>query len=342
MRASTWSKALVSFAVVSAVTGCSLGLSPRPDAKDTADAPAKGGPSPFDQRASDPPRDLPGIDTSELADNRKQAFWDVASRLYAPCPKEAVSLVQCLEEKRACDACVPATNLLLQQVQRGAAKANAAAAVTARFAPESVRQVELGDSPSKGPADAPITIVVFSDFQCPACKATLPVLEQSVTKHRPHVRLVHKFYPLKKHLRARAAAYAAAAAQKQGKYWEMEHLIFQNQDALSDEDLERYAEKIGLDMVRFRDDRAATATQELVDRDIEAGDAAGLSHTPFVLVNGRLFDPAYFKYDRDLDPWIETEKELGAKAKQAAMTPPAPITPPATTTTTPAPPTQAE
>lgn len=312
--------ALAAWLFMSFMLGCSVGLSPRPESNDTtAGSPSnQAGAASAIPTSADPPRELAGVEMSDLRAERRQAFWDVANRLYAPCKEHAVTLVQCIEDKRDCNACVPAANLLAEQVRRGVAKAHAAAAVNARFGPDTVRPVELGTSPTKGPENAPVTIVVFSDFQCPACKATLPLLEETLQKHPGDVRLVHKFYPLPKHLRARPAAYAAIAALKQGKYWDMERVLFANQEALSDDDLFRYAEKVGLDVAKFRQDFAAVATQELVDRDVQAGEKVGVTHTPFVLINGRAFDPTYFKYDRDFDAWVEMEAAL-AKSKKAPL-----------------------
>ena len=131
------------------------------------------------------------------------------------------------------------------------------------------------------------------------------------------VRLVHKFYPLEKHTRARQAAYAAVAAMKQGKYWDMEKILFANQEALSDEDLTRYVEKRGLEAVKFNQDLRSDATKELVDVDVFLGEEVGVRYPPFVLINGRVFDTTYFKYDRDLDEWIKTEAALAKKPEAA-------------------------
>ncbi|NUP09266.1 MAG: thioredoxin domain-containing protein [Polyangiaceae bacterium] len=324
----TLSFALAAWSAGCVLLGCSLGLSPRPETNDTASGPRTAQADSSIPKSATPVRALPGVDTSDLPEERKQAFWDVANRLYAPCTDQAVTLAKCVEDKRACDACLPAANLLAAQVRRGSSKAQAASAVNARFSPDAVRSVDPAGSPAKGPDNAPVTIVVFSDFQCPACKATLPVLDEALQNHPGDVRLVHKFYPLEKHTRAKPAAYAAAAAMKQGKYWEMERVLFANQEALSDQDLFGYAEKIGLDMVKFKEDYASNAVHEMVDRDVAAGEKAGVSHTPFILLNGRLFDTTYFKYDRDLDSWIETEAAL-AKKKQASAPAAAPAPAPA-------------
>src|ERR1041385_2408650 len=87
-----------------AAVGCSLGLSPRPNVKDTAGHRAPvADVSIVVPPAPDPPRELAGVDTWGLEGARKQSFWDVANRLYAPCTEHAVTLVQCIEQKRSCD-----------------------------------------------------------------------------------------------------------------------------------------------------------------------------------------------------------------------------------------------
>jgi protein-disulfide isomerase len=308
------------------MVGCGLGLSSRPDRADTADKgkaasaskPEVGGAF---ATTTEPVRPLAGVDTARLSSERKQAFWDVASRLYAPCTDQAVTLVQCVEQERPCGGCLPMANLLAEQVERGAARANAAAAATGRFSPDAVKAVPLRNSPTKGPSSAPVTIVVFSDFECPACGAAVPLLNEIADKYPSDVRLVHKYFPLSKHQRARPAAKAAFAAQKQGKYWAMEKMLFENQSALSDEDIDRYAEKIGLEMTQYRIDKGGAEAEEVIERDIADGDAAGLKFTPYVLVNGRLFDPTYFRYDRDLEPWIATEKKLLQASAAKTATP---------------------
>jgi protein-disulfide isomerase len=298
---------------------CGLGLSSRGDAVDVTPR-DKGGAAATERRGD--PGDLPGVDLSALSETRlRNEFWDVAQSLYAPCPDQAVPLPQCVKEDRACAACVPMTQLIADQIGRGTPKANAKAAALARFGLETVKSVPLRDSPARGPEKAPVTIVVFSDFQCPACQAAIPLLEEAQDAHPNEVRLVHKFYPLPKHTRAKDAAYAAYAAMKQGKYWQMEELLFENQDALSDQDLERYAAELKLDIERFRKDKASPEAKAMVERDMQDAEAVDLQYTPFILVNGRQFDSAYFRIDRDLESWIQTEIEL---AKAGAIARPAP------------------
>jgi protein-disulfide isomerase len=262
------------------------------------------------------PRPLAGVDQSKLDDQQRQDVWDVAQQSFAPCPEEAVSLVQCVEDARPCASCKPALQFLVGRVENGSARANARAALKQRFDPTLVSEVPAGSSPTLGPSDAPVTIVVFSDFECPACRAALPFLQEMQEKHSAFVRIVHKFFPLTRHLRARYAARAAYAAQQQGRYWEMEKLIFENQADLSDATLERLAKEVGLDLERWRKDKDSPEAERVIEEDIALGDKVGLRRTPFVLVNGREFDTDYFKFDDDFEAWLLLERELVTKKQR--------------------------
>lgn len=179
-------------------------------------------------------------------------------------------------------------------------------AYAARFTAPT-RVVEVGDSPARGSATAPVTIVVWSDFQCPSCRRGVPILDKAFEANEAVVRLVHKFYPLKSHPRGEDAARAAIAAAAQGKYWEMERILFEHQSALEPRDLERYASLLELDLTRFRADLASARTTAWLERDRAAADALGLDGTPFIVVNGRSFDLRLFSLEDDLDAWIRLE-----------------------------------
>lgn len=264
------------------------------------------------------PEDLPGVDTSELNERERKAFWLWATQLYAPCADVAVSIATCVKEARACSACAPAARFLAERARAGADRRDAMAAFTVRFGAD-VKKVDLADSPSKGPEGAPVTIVVWSDFECPACGRAVPYLGELAEKFPEDVRLVHKLYPLRTHTHARAAARAALAAKKQGKYWALEEILFKNQSKLEDADLEGHAAAAGLDLKRFRKDFAdEKAADEIIERDKAEADKHGLSGTPFILINGREFDLGLFRLDRDLAAWVAAEIEI--RKKDAAGT----------------------
>lgn len=255
------------------------------------------------------PEGLPGVDTSDLVARERHTWWQLVSQLYAPCSDQAVSIAQCVREQRPCAACLPAARLVASQIRAGASAADAQAAYGERFGPD-VKTIDLADSPSRGPEGAPVQVVVWSDFECPACKRAMPLLDAVFEKHSPGVRLVHKLYPLKAHKRGEPAARAAFAAKEQGRYWQMERLLFENQKALEDQDLLGYAKKLGLDLPRFQADMASPRAGEVIARDRAAADKAGLKGTPFIMINGRELDLNLFSLQTDLEPWIATEIEL--------------------------------
>jgi protein-disulfide isomerase len=141
--------------------------------------------------------------------------------------------------------------------------------------------------PSQGPDDAPITIIEFSDFECPYCKRVVPTLHQIVEKYPEQVRIVFRHLPLDGiHARARPAAEASACADKQDKFWEFHDILFENNEALSDEDFAKYAGDAGLDVEAFNECVADREFQTAVQNDAEAAAALGLRGTPAFFVNG--------------------------------------------------------
>jgi thiol-disulfide isomerase/thioredoxin len=269
------------------------------------------------------PQDLPGVDTSELVPRERRQWWKLVSQLYAPCPEQAVSIAACVKEDRPCAACPAAARMLASRVRSGATVAECEAVYGARFGPN-IKKPDITGSPARGPDDALVTIVVWSDFQCPACKHTLPIIDQVAAKHANHVRLVHKFYPLKFHTHAEVAAKAAVAAHNQGRYWQMEKILFDNQNALTETDLDRYAKAVGLDMARFHADMSSEKTVAVIQRDKSEADKAGLSGTPFILINGRELMLSLFRPDTELEPWVALEVDLvqRTRAMQQGAAPP--------------------
>jgi protein-disulfide isomerase len=125
---------------------------------------------------------------------------------------------------------------------------------------------------------------------------------------------VHKFYPLSQHVPSGPAARAAIAAQAQGRYWEMERPLFENQDAQEESDLDRYARELKLDLKRFHSDMASARATKILERDHADGERAGLSGTPHILINGRPFDSTHFNLNLDLDAWVAVEITLRGAA----------------------------
>jgi protein-disulfide isomerase len=155
-------------------------------------------------------------------------------------------------------------------------------------APESpVFSISTVDQPSLGRVEAPVTLVIFTDYQCPSCAAIHPALERLVREYGDKVRLVARDFPLSQHVEAFKAAEAAEAAREQGKYWEYVQLLMRNQSALSMDKLKDYATELALDRSRFDSAVESGKFAATVQRDIEEGMKLGINATPTVFINGR-------------------------------------------------------
>lgn len=159
-------------------------------------------------------------------------------------------------------------------------------------APRSVVAVDAGD-PVLGPATAPVTIVEFSDFQCPFCQRVSPTLKRVRDAYGDRVRIVWKDFPLTSiHPQAFKAAEAAQCAHEQGKFWEYHDRLFGNQQALQVESLKKYAADAGLDAAKFGSCLDTAKYAERVQAQMGVGAGLGVNSTPAVFINGRLLSGA--------------------------------------------------
>jgi protein-disulfide isomerase len=143
--------------------------------------------------------------------------------------------------------------------------------------------------PSRGPQNASVTIIEFSDFQCPFCQKQQEALKQLLAEHPKDVRLVFRDFPLKMHPNAAAAAEAGACADEQGQFWTMHDLLFENRENLGTADLKRYARTAGLDGPRFDQCLDSGKTQARIAASLEEGERVGVEGTPALFINGRMF-----------------------------------------------------
>ena len=145
-------------------------------------------------------------------------------------------------------------------------------------------------SPTLGPANAPVTLTLFTDFECAYCARLAPILEEVHQAYPEKVRIVFKNYPLQRiHRNAVPAAMAALAAHEQGQFWPFHDRLFENYDQLSPGKIDEIREELGLDADRFRARMNDPALQQLIRRDMEEGNAAGLRGTPTVYINGKTY-----------------------------------------------------
>lgn len=184
--------------------------------------------------------------------------------------------------------------------------------------PAAYYKVEIGDAQAIGPDTALVTIVTWSDFQCPFCARVSPTIDQLRKDYGKDLRYVFMHNPLAFHKQAEPAARAAEAAGEQGKFWEMHDLLFKNSRDLTEKNFAKWARKLGLDVKRFKRDFASSTIAKRVEEQQRKGTALGARGTPSFFVNGRFLSGAQpvasFKVLID-------EEMKKAEAKVAAGTP---------------------
>ncbi|HEX7086840.1 MAG TPA: thioredoxin domain-containing protein [Vicinamibacterales bacterium] len=153
--------------------------------------------------------------------------------------------------------------------------------------------IDLTGAPTRGPENAAVTLVEFSDFHCPFCRRVQPTLDELLKKYPTQVRLVYKHMPLDSlHPRARRAAEASWCAQQQGRFWEYHDALYADPSAGTDEQLTAIAQRLGLDLNAFGACLASDEPKATVQRHVEEGARYGVSGTPGFFVNGRLLSGA--------------------------------------------------
>lgn len=145
---------------------------------------------------------------------------------------------------------------------------------------------------TKGTQNPKVTLVEYSDFQCPACSAYFPMIEQAITEYSDRLSFTYRHFPLDQHKNALAASYASEAAGKQGKFWGMHKLIFERQADWAEQNnaseiFKGYAQELKLDLARFETDVVSTETKDAVDHDKETGLRSGVDSTPSFYLNGK-------------------------------------------------------
>jgi protein-disulfide isomerase len=240
-----------------------------------------------------------------LGANGTPAFFVNGRKFVGAQPFEAFKAVideELAKAQAMVQAGTPASEVYARIVERGAtapvmlpgspapAQAAAPGAPPAPQAPPPAvyRKVDFRpDDPARGAKDAKVTIVVFSDFECPFCGRVEPTLKRLLDEHAKDVRIVWKHQPLPMHPQAMPAALASEAAREQGKFWEMHDRMFANQQDLGAATLERYAKELGLDVARFKKAAASEKAKGRIEEDQRLGGSVGANGTPTMFFNCR-------------------------------------------------------
>jgi 2-hydroxychromene-2-carboxylate isomerase len=274
-----------------------------PDVRQEAPAPDHAGPS-----ATPAPggvTEVPGLDLAALSQAERERFWAVASDELSPCG-DPHSLAVCGRD-RTCTSCMPALRFLARRVSDGFPREQLGDLVRARYARSAVQTIHFDGAAVRGSATAPVTLVEFSDYECPHCGRAAPILRDIEREFEGRLRVVHMHFPLSGHIHALPASRAAVAAGRQNKFWEYHDLLFANQHNLEPADLDRFAQQLGLDMNRFHADMQAPETEALIQANRREGERLEIDGTPTIYIDGRRYPPA-MPFDRpQLREWIQEE-----------------------------------
>ena len=241
-------------------------------------------------RPQDQGRGRPGSKAGTAAGaNGTPTFFINGRELVGAQPADAFEKIIDDEIKKADELIkggTPLKDVYKKRIEAAALAPAPSAAPSAPAAPEGKQNIKLGDAPVKGPGDAKVTVIAFSDFQCPFCSRAVPVLKQIEDEYKGKVKIAFKQLPLPFHDKAHLAAEAALAANEQGKFWPKHDKLFANQQALDRPSLEKYAEELGLNMGKFKAALDSGKFKDKVDSDAKEGAAVGATGTPTFFING--------------------------------------------------------
>jgi protein-disulfide isomerase len=173
--------------------------------------------------------------------------------------------------------------------------------------------VTVGENPVKGSPKAPVTIVEFSDFECPFCKRVEPTLDKVMKEYKGRVNLYFRDFPLEFHQKAKPAAHASRCAGEQGKYWEYHRKLYDKQE-LGDENYLKYATELKLDVDKFKKCNEEQRFEASIKKDLEEGQKLGVTGTPGFFINGVFISGAqpYEKFKSVIDEELKTSKTKGS------------------------------
>jgi protein-disulfide isomerase len=238
---------------------------------------------------------LGNVDLSELTPVQKKAVLKILREEDCSC-QCGMKTAECIMKDTNCSYSRTIAKIAIQGVKDGKSLMEISKLMDAspkahrpKLLEEPVK-IAVDGAPVKGPADARITLVEFSDFECPYCSAAEKQVDIVMAAYPKDVKLVYKQFPLSMHPHAEMAAEASLAARDQGKFWEMYDVLFKNYRRLSSDNIMIWAKEIGLDMDKFRADLVSGKYKAVVEKDLSDGEAAGVYGTPAFYINGKQYN----------------------------------------------------
>lgn len=238
--------------------------------------------------------DFAGLDQSSLSAEQKRTLLELLRAEGCNCGC-TMHIAECRLKDPRCGRSRSLAAMVARELREGknAAAIHASLEVRMKEAPPVLDEavpLSIAGAPVKGPANAKITLVEFSDFQCPYCAAAVHHIDEILAKHPADVRLVFKQFPLDIHSQAEMAAEAALAAHAQGKFWPMHDKLYGHFREISQEKINEWAKEIGLDLMRFTLDLKSGKYKPVVEKELAEGEQAGVSGTPTLFVDGKHYN----------------------------------------------------
>jgi len=238
---------------------------------------------------------LPGVDFSGLTAAQKQTVLKLIRDQDCSC-QCGMKVAECRLQDSNCYYSKSLANLAIEGIKSG--KSAAEIKKSLAEGPSYTRPKLLEDpvsvptagAPVKGPADAKITLIEFSDFECPFCSEAFEQVHAIMAAYPGKIRLIYKQFPLPMHPHAAIAAKASLAAQEQGKFWEMHDELFSHSKRITRENIMAWAKMIGLNMDKFTADLDSHKFDKAIEKDIADGDKAGVFGTPSFFINGKHYN----------------------------------------------------
>jgi predicted DsbA family dithiol-disulfide isomerase len=238
---------------------------------------------------------LGDVDLSELTPVQKKAVLKILREEDCSC-QCGMKTAECIMKDTNCSYSRTIAKIAIQGVKDGKSLMEISKLMDA--SPKAHRpklleapvSIAVDCAPVRGPADARITLVEFSDFECPFCSAAVKQVDIVMAAYPKDVKLIYKQFPLSMHPHAQMAAEASLAASEQGKFWEMYDLLFKNYRHLSSDNIMIWAKDLGLDMGKFKGDLVSGKFKAVVAKDLSDGEAAGVYGTPSFYINGKQYN----------------------------------------------------
>ena len=231
------------------------------------------------------PPEVPGVEIERLTQEELSLYRRVLTNELSPCGGR-VTLEEALR-RGDCPLAPLAARFVAFRVEQDDTYEEIAERYLSRYGASEHQDLDVEGAPILGEPDAPVTLVVFSDFNCPHCARAGEQLRSMIEESQGRVRLAYRNFPLLRHRGSMEAAVAGLAAHRQERFWALHDAMFENRARLNEEVILALAEQVGLDVEQFRQDLLDPALEARVRAEREEGEQLGVRGTPTVFVNGR-------------------------------------------------------